>query len=216
MEQNFILQSIADTFTGKPLHKLTIPVKNVQPPKKIIVSAAQPIIVKRTIWDKIFRRPIAPQSYTEEIVRYEDAETSRTYEIKPCVVANMYRVAGRASQLPKALYSHKSDNLKFIPEHMPTIAYIVAAAIQNNHLEPDQELIQFIELNLDADEMYEALKAVFSSLRMDSFTNSIVLMTGTVGILDQQTSPADGSELIASLIQTSDQLANTSGGQNGM
>lgn len=179
MQDKFILKSVADTFTGKPVYQITIPVRV---PKEV----EQP---KRTLLGRILRKK--PDQVKEP-------ETSRAFEIKPCVVGNMYRVSGHAGLLPDDIFEHQSNNIKLITEHLPTITYIVASAIQNNHLEPDPELIKFLEDNVDAIDLYDLLKASFSSLRMDSFTNSIVLMKGTVGILNPETSPKEGRELIAS------------------
>ncbi|SMC53280.1 hypothetical protein [Pedobacter nyackensis] len=188
MEEKFILKSITDTLTGKKVHQITVPIRVVDQPTYI-----------RSFWDKVlFRKGIMVEP-----------ETSRTFEIWPCVVKNMYRVAGNAALLVDSLHDDHSENIKLVNDNMPIVAHIVAAAIQNNKFEPAPELIEFLEDNIDADDMYTALQAAFDNAGMQSFSNSIVLMKGTETILKTKASPNDGSELIASHIATLDQSANT-------
>jgi hypothetical protein len=198
MEDKIILKSIADTFTEAPVFQMRVPVRVVQP--------IQPI--KRTWIDRLLRKPI-PIS--------PDPETYRDFVIYPCVAANMIRIAGQAALLSEAIYEDNSENLvKLVPEEMPFMIYIIAAAIQNNHLEPDPELIEFIKINMSGRQIKEALFASFDALEMEAFTDSIVLLKGRVKIINPETSPEDGSELIASHTALSDQHAVTSGGVNGM
>ncbi len=124
----------------------------------------------------------------------------------------MYRVAGNAVLLVDKMYEDHADNFQFVNDNLPLITYIVAAAIQNNHLEPEPELIEFIENNVDGEDLYTMLLAAFNNSCMKDFSNSIVLMRGTVTILTPKASPKDGSELIASLTAVSDQYASTSDG----
>lgn len=197
MEDKFILKSITDTLTGKKVHQFTVPIR-----------VPEPVVpVRYTIWDRLLcrQRPIEVQP-----------ETSRTFEIWPCIVRNMYRVAGNAALLVDSLHDDHSENIKLVNENMPIVAYIVASAIQNNKFEPAPELVEFLEDNMDADDMYKALQAAFDNAGMQSFSNSIVLMKGTETILKTKTSPNDGSELIASHTATSDQSVNTSDGQSEM
>jgi hypothetical protein len=179
MEDKYILKSVTDALTGKVLHKITVPVKWLPPPKTI------------SWWRKIIQKSVIKLP----------VETHRTFEIWPCVVGNQYRIAGHASLL-KALTDDHRDNIALICENQPIVVYIVASAIQNNHLEPDQELIEFIQNNFDKDDLYTALKASFSNLGMESFSSSISLLKGTAAILTPtELSPKEGSELIASHIE---------------
>jgi hypothetical protein len=195
MEDKFILKSITDTLTGKKVHEFTVPIR--------VPGTATYI---RSFWDKVLFRK-------GDLVK---PETSRTFEIWPCVVKNMYRVAGNSALLADNLHDDHSENIKLVNDNMPIIAYIVASAIQNNKFEPAPELVEFLEDNMDAEDMYKALQAAFDNAGMQSFSNSIVLMKGTETILKIKTSPNDGSELIASHIATSDQSANTLDGPSGM
>jgi len=169
MQDNAILKSVTETLTGKALHEMVVPIR------------WRP---KISFWERIknWRSP--------------KPEPTRTLTFFPSVVANQYRIAGEAALLPKELWDDVSMNIIMLPEHQPRIVYMVAAAIQNNHLEPEQELITFIERNLTGRQLREALIASFQTLEMEAFTDTIVLMKGTVNIL--KTSPNDGSELIAS------------------
>lgn len=176
MQEKEILQGIADTITGKPF-TITIP---------IICKPEQP---KRTLLERLLRKPLPPEPPKERVIT-----------ISPCVVANMYRVAGRACSLPEEIISGSLTEavLPLIPVHLPNIVYIVAAGIQNDHLEPDPELITFIERNFEQDQLFECMYEAIEGLKLQSFLNSIVLAKGTVKILQPETSPNDGSELIAS------------------
>lgn len=189
MNENFILKSVTDTLTGKKIHEITV---RIRVPEKAPVA-------KRSLLDRLLRRPKpAPV----------EPETHRTFEIWPCVVKNQYRIAGNAAMLIDGLHDDHSENIQFIEENLPIVAYIVAAAIQNNHLEPEPSLIEFIENNFDGDDLYLALRASFDNYCMQSFSNSIVLLKGTVTVLKPKASPKEGSELIASHTATSDQSVN--------
>jgi len=173
MEERHILKEIANTITDAPLHTMVIPIRSAP---------------KRLIWQRVF----------DFIVR-KSKETHRILTFYPSVVANQYRIAGEAALLPESIYAEHGMNISFIPEHQKRIVYMVAASIQNNHLEPDPELIKFIERNMTGDQLLEALVASYQTLNMEAFTNTIVLMNGRVAILKPtETSPKEGSELIAS------------------
>lgn len=205
MEEREILKSVTDTLTGKRIFEITVPVK--WRPKYVA-----PPLPKYTLLDWILRRK-RPQPEPEPA-----QETHRTFEMWPCVVANQYRIAGNAALLTDQMSDNHSDNIQLIIDNQPLVVYIVASAIQNNHLEPDPELVEFITNNFDHEDLYTSLRAAFSNMGMQSFSNSIALLKGTVKILkpDQEASPVDGKELIASHIQTLVQSANTSDGQSGM
>lgn len=180
MNENEIYSAVADVLTDKP-NSIVIPVRWVP----------EAIPYKRTLWEKISRKPI-PALPTTELYRQ--------FDIYPCVVANMYRIIGRAVSLPGELLEGELTEtvMPFIPEHLPNIVYIIGAAIQNNHLEPDPELLLFIERNFNNRQIFEALYASVEGLGLQDFMNSIVLAKGTIKIMKPKTSPKDGSELIAS------------------
>jgi hypothetical protein len=135
--------------------------------------------------------------------RKKKVETERVYQIWPSVVCNQIRIIGKALSLPAEIYEETTQMFPIFAEHQRTMLYIVAAAIQNNHLEPDPELILFLERNVEGQDLLDAMMASLQQLNMQAFFDSIVLMNGTVKIVSpkEKTSPLDGSELIASHTQ---------------
>ena len=184
MEEKEVFNGIAGTLTDRPF-TFTVPVRWIPDPL--------PPAKKRPLIDRILRRKVQVDTPVE-------VEKERTFTIYPSVVANMYRIAGRAALLPKEIMSGilSESVLPLIPVCMPDMIYIIASAIQNNHLEPDQELITFIERNFNQNQIFEALYESIEGIGLQTFLNSIVLARGTVSILKPKTSPEDGSELIAS------------------
>ncbi len=173
MITNNIYQQIGETLIAKPKFKITVPI-------------ADP---KRSLWDYLLRKPVI---------------TERTFTIYPCKVGNMFRIASRAITLPKELAQGSLSEvlMPLFSEHLTTIIYVVAASIQNNKQEPSKELIEFIKNEMDHDDLYECMQHALENLGLESFLNSIVLARGTIIILKpKETSPIDGSELIASHIQ---------------
>jgi hypothetical protein len=176
MNEDEIYSGVADILTDKP-YTLRIPIRWAPEPKP----------VKRSLLDRLLRRALPA----------EHPETIRTFEIFPCVVANMYRIAGRAVLLPKEILGSSElteSVLPLIPEHLPNMVYIIASAIQNNHLEPAPELLVFIERNFTQVQISNALYASIEGLGLQDFLNSIVLAKGSVSILKPKTSPVDGRE----------------------
>lgn len=164
---NQIISAAVDTLTNKMVYSFTLVNKT---PEK----------VKRTFWERLMRKPV------------KEVELSRSFNIYPCVVVNQYRIAAKAQSLPLELFEEQSLMLSLVPEHLPTIVYIIAAAIQNNKHEPEKSLITYIEDNIDNEEILDVLSASLQQANMQSFMNSIVLMNGVAKVL--KTSPIDGSE----------------------
>ena len=137
-------------------------------------------------------------------LRGEALVTERTFVIKACKVGNMFRIASKALTLPNEISQGDLSEavLPLFNDHLPTIRYIVAAAIQNNKHEPATELINFITDHFDHEDLYKCMSYALDNIGLDSFLNSIVLIRGTVQVLKpRKTSPLDGSELIASHTQ---------------
>jgi hypothetical protein len=147
-------------------------------------------ILKRTFFDKLLNKT-PPAEH-----RINEPEQERTFKVYPCVVGNMYRIASRAATLPGEILNGEAATilLPLIPEHLPTMIYIIAAAIQNNHFEPDAALIQFIERNFTQDDVFEALYASLEGMGLNVFYNSIALVKGTVKIIQPEASPVVGGE----------------------
>lgn len=154
MTPNQIITSAVDALTGKPLFKFTLQTK---------------VLPKYDFIDWWLRKP-RPQA-------------QREFEIHPCVVGNQYRIAAKALTLPQELFEEASDALSMVPEHLPTMVYIIASAITNSHLEPPASLIQYLERNMDNLDILEALGASLQATNMQSFSTSIVLMRGMKKIL---------------------------------
>lgn len=174
MNDTQIVQGVVDALTSKLLYEFKVKVKHVEP-------VIQP---KRSLWDRISRKPV------ERI----QPETERSFKIWPCVAINQYRIAGKALSLPDELFDDDTKTLSLVPEHLPTIIYIIAAAVQNNYLEPDPELITFFERNLDNPDIVQILAASLQAANMQDFSTSIVLMNGMATIVKPKTSPQDGRE----------------------
>lgn len=177
MENNNVIQAVVDALTGKVIYEFTVKVNYLEPRPK------------RKFLDRILRR---------KLQQSPEPEKERSFKIRPCVVANQYRISAKALSLPVDLFEEQEKMLVYVPEHLPTMVYIIAAAVQNNYLEPDPELITFFERNLDNLDISELLVASLQGTNMQSFLTSIVLMKGTAKILEPKSSPLDGSELIAS------------------
>ena len=173
MKDNKVLSDIASTLTGKPRAEVTIPI------------APRPVPRWKKYCYRLLRKRI-PQT----------SQKHRKFLIYPCKVGNMYRIAGRAALLPEEMRDGtlSAAILPLINLHLKDMVYIIAAGIQNNHQEPEPDLMEFIEENFDAEDLYQTLFPVLENMGMQSFLNSIVLAKGTVNILRPVTSPADGSE----------------------
>jgi hypothetical protein len=191
MEDKQIISAVVDTLTGKVLYEFTIKVRRVEPVEQPVAeSIIQP---KQTFWDKLFRRavPVIPEPLPEII---PEPETERKFTIYPAVAINQYRIAGAAVKLPVDLFENPTKMLAYTPEHLPTMIYIVASAIQNDYREPEKELITFLEKNMDNLDIAQALAASLQGANMQAFTTSILLMQGEAMILTNEGSPIDGSE----------------------
>jgi hypothetical protein len=158
-------------------------------PFKITISIAEP---NRTFWQWLTRQAVVKE---------------KTLVFHPCKVGNMFRIAAKAVTLPKEI-THGQQSEVLLPlfaEHLPTIIYIVAAAVQNNKHEPKPELIEFIRDNMDHDDLYTCMLYSLDNVGLDSFLSTIALAKGTIQVLKPKASPLDGSELIASHIHQLDQ-----------
>jgi hypothetical protein len=176
MEDKQVLKNIANTLTQAPIHEMDVVVR---------------VQAKRSLWSRL-----TDWKHKPELIRH--------LVFHEAVVANQIRIAGEAALLPDAIFQDNSFNVGLVAENMPRIIYMIACALQNDHKEPDTALVQFLTNNLTGSQLRDALVASFQSLNMEAFTDSIILMKGTVKILmPEEMSPTEGSELIASHIATS-------------
>jgi len=181
LTEDNIISGAGEAMAGKDPFKITIPI-------------AEP---KRSFWKWIIRKPV---------------EKERTFMFSPCKVGNMFRIAAKAVTLPKEIIQGQQSEvlLPLFAEHLNTIIYIVAAAVQNNKYEPKKELIQFIHDNMDHEDLYTCMLYSLDNVGLDSFLSTIALAKGTIQVLKPKVSPLDGSELIASHIHQLDQSLDTS------
>ena len=179
MEDIKIIQGAVNALNEESIYEFTVRVVDVEP-------VIQP---RRTLWDRITRKPLPTPI---------EPETHRTFKIYESVVSNVYRIAGKAVSLPIDIFEEEEKMLAYVPEHLPTMIYIIAAAIQNNHKEPDAELIRFLERNLTNSAVAKLLVSAMFNTNMQAFLISIVSMQAMASIVKPKTSPIDGNELIAS------------------
>lgn len=179
MTDNQIITAAVDALTGKTIYEFDIENRSY----KFIPTPEQ------TVWQRLLRKPIVEPTQVEK---------SRHFVIKPTVVANQYRIASKSLSLPVDLFEDQSKMLAYVPQHLPTMIYIIAAAITNTRDEPSSELIAYLEDNLDNLDVLQILAASLQSANMQSFLISITLMNGLAKILTTSVNPLDGSELIAS------------------
>ncbi len=128
----------------------------------------------RSILYGLLLRPVPPTP---------EAEKERTLTFYPAVIANSSRIARECALLPNQIYEDAVASMSLLYEHQSRIVYIVAAALQNNHLEPDAKLIKFIERNLSGEELAEAFMASVAALNLEGFYKSILLVRPDVKII---------------------------------
>lgn len=186
MKDKQIIQGVVDVLTGKMTYEFTVPIRVIEP-----VIQPEPVIPpKQSLWDRIMGKP-KPEIIWPDVI---EPETERSFTLYQSVVINQYRIAGKALSLPNDLFEEEEKMLAYVPQHLPTMCYIIAASVQNNYKEPDPELIKFFEYNLDNVDILQILVASMQAANMQSFLTSIVLMNGVAKILEPKTSPQDGSE----------------------
>jgi len=166
------ISEAVESLIGKKPFKLIIPIISPDP------------LPKRSLLDKILRKPL------------REVENQREIVITSCVVGNMFRIANRALLLPTEIYGEATFDtiIPIIKDHIADVTYIVACSIQNNEHEPDENLIRFINNNFIVDNLYDCFFQALDHMGMQSFLNSIVLARGTVQILNPSASPLDGRE----------------------
>lgn len=166
---NEIIKAVADTLTDAPIYEMVVKVRVPE----------QPEVPKRTLMDRFLRKPLPPIA---------EPELFRTLIFYPCVVANQYRIAGECALLPEQIWQEVEWNIPLLVEHQKRIVYIIAAALQNNHLEPEPALITFLERNMSGKQLARALVASYQTLNMEDFIDSIILMRAAVKILQPEMS----------------------------
>lgn len=145
--------------------------------KEILQSVADTITDKGTV----IEIDVKAQNRLERfLMKIGWAPTKRTFHLKPLVVGNMYRIAGKTLNIPDDLFSGGliQGLMQGIGHHTKDLAYIVATGIQNNKKEPTKALIEFVEYNCTMEDIYTILNAVLNKMDVENFLNSIALIKG--------------------------------------
>lgn len=166
MEEQQILNRVADLTIGRKIKDLVIPIR-------------------------FYTRQ---QRFINWITR--NKKKYKIFELYPSVTGNMIRIADRAMLLPDELVGNSLYEIAIplISKHGEDVIYIVAAGIQNNKNEPSKELLSFVRDNFTNELIYEALYPILEGAGMQAFTSSTILIKGTDSILKPRIDPIDGSE----------------------
>lgn len=175
MQDNQIIQKSVSILNDDLIHEFDV----------VIREPVMPIVSRRTFWDKLTKKTIPDIS---------QPETVRHFEIYEGSVATVLRISGKAGTLPVDLFEEEEKMLAYAPEHLPTMIYIIAAAVQNTAKEPDPELIKFFTENLTNKAVARLMAAALLSTNMPDFLTSIVSVQWMASILKPKASPLDGSE----------------------
>ncbi len=126
------------------------------------------------------------------LIKHKISPSKRFFPIKPQRVGNIYRIAGRAVSFNVAGVLEANDPvgilMKLMHEHGDDIIYIVASVIQNDHREPTKKMLDIVKNEFVIDDLYTVLEVGLATYNVQSFLNSIVLITG-VNALNIETSP---------------------------
>lgn len=127
--------------------------------------------------------------------------SQRFYEIKPQRVINIYRIAGRAVYLDVAGIAEDTDVFGMLMRTMAKngedIFYIVAAAIQNDHREPTDKMLDIVRNEFEMEDILTVMKIAVNHYNISAFLNSIALMTGIDAVKIRKVSPNENEEKIA-------------------
>lgn len=112
--------------------------------------------------------------------------TSRQFTIYKTRVCNMGRAASIAHLMPEitgniaTLEDLTGIAMPIIKAHRANILRLIACCIQNNHKEPSQLLIRFLDRNLNAEQMSEILGICLMNSGLQSFLSATMLIKGTI------------------------------------
>lgn len=156
--------------------------------------------VSATLTDKpeVIRIDVKPRGWLHRFkLKYGLTPKYNIFEIKPQRVVNIHRIAGRVVKLDVGRFVETVDmyeKIKLFNEimafHADDIFYIVACAIQNNHKEPTESIINIVKNDFLIDDLYAIFTVTISNYDIASFSNSIALITG-VDTLKPKASPME-------------------------
>lgn len=131
MNDDLIISAAAEVLTDKPKGEITLRVIDLpQPPRYPFID-----------W-MLNKRDKTTFSY-------------RTMKIYPCKVGNMYRVAGKALEVPDLVTGESLISLAITHSNhcLPIVNYITACVIQNSEKEPNPDLLKLIWNNFDVEDL---------------------------------------------------------------
>lgn len=103
----------------------------------------------------------------------------RTFEIKPLLVGNRYRISSRVVHIPDDMFKSGFVSALLNPRYVKDYIYCVAVGIKNSRREPSKKLLDFIEFQFDDRDLYLVLTAIFDSIPVKDFINSTVILKGS-------------------------------------
>lgn len=128
------------------------------------------------------------------LIKHGFKPSKRIFDIKPQRVVNIYRIAGRAVKIDTGMLFQTEDRIgsmiDVIHRHGEDIFYIVAAAIQNDHNEPSEKMIDIVKNEFEMNDILEVLKVAVSNYNITAFFSSIALIVGVDALnTNEKTSP---------------------------
>ncbi len=118
------------------------------------------------------------------------------FKIRPIVVGNIYRISSRILQIPSDVFDKSLFETFLLTSsaHLDDLIYIIAVAVQNNHKEPSDELLNIIRWNFTPEDFKLVLEVVLSQIQVESFLSSIISIK-TMNVI--RMSPRENAEIIA-------------------
>ena len=175
---------------------------------KNIMSAAAEALVDKPLGelDIVIKEPSTIEKLKLKITGGK--KPIRKFVIERTVLRNCYRIASRAVLIDENIFQADIEKAIFEAgfQHYPDLVYIIAAGLQNNSKEPEQELIDFIWDNFTNEQMLYAFDKILSQYNIKDFMQSIILIKGADILTkreDQKSenldrmSPMDQAETIA-------------------
>lgn len=128
------------------------------------------------------------------LIKGKLSPSKRYFEIRPQRVVNIYRMAGRAVSFDVSgiMDNIVKDNVGTINDvmarHGEDIFYIVACAIQNDHREPTEKMLDIVRNEFEMQDIFYVMNIAVGNYNVQAFLNSIALIVG-VDALNLKASP---------------------------
>lgn len=128
------------------------------------------------------------------LIKHKISPSKRRFDIKPQRVVNIYRIAGRAVKFDTGALFKTEDRLgsmnDVLVRHGEDIFYIVACAIQNDHREPTEKMLDIVRNEFEMQDILTVMNIAVGNYNITAFLNSIALITG-VDALNIKVSPQE-------------------------